>query len=66
MFFLEFCEITKNTFLHRTPLVAASERGNFDKKTYLFYDTVQIMNNIKSNLLNRKSLYFPNSFTTMV
>ena len=24
MFFCEFCEISKNTFLHRTPLVAAS------------------------------------------
>ena len=24
VFFCEFCEISKNTFLHRTPLVAAS------------------------------------------
>ena len=26
MFFCEFCEISKNTFLYRTRLVAASER----------------------------------------
>ena len=25
VFACEFCEISKNTFLHRTPLVAASE-----------------------------------------
>ena len=25
VFFCEFCEISKNTILHRTPLVAASE-----------------------------------------
>ena len=25
--------------------------GNFDKKTYLFYDTVHIMKNIRNNLL---------------
>ena len=25
VFFYEFCEISKNTFLHRTPLLAASE-----------------------------------------
>ena len=25
MFSCEFCEISKNTFFHRTPLVAASE-----------------------------------------
>ena len=24
VFYCEFCEISKNTFLHRTPLVAAS------------------------------------------
>ena len=27
MLFCEFCEISKNTFLYRTRLVAASERG---------------------------------------
>ena len=26
MFFCEFCEISKNTFIHRTPLMAASSR----------------------------------------
>ena len=26
--------------------------GNFGKKTYLFYDTVHIMKNIRNNLLN--------------
>ena len=26
VFFCEFCEISKDTFLHRTPLVAASGR----------------------------------------
>ena len=26
MFFCEFCEISQNTFLYRTPLVAASDR----------------------------------------
>ena len=40
--------------------------GNFGKKTYLFYDTVNIMKNIRNSLLNGKKLYFPNSFTTMV
>ena len=29
MFFCEFCEISKNTFFYRTPLVAASGRFNF-------------------------------------
>ena len=33
--------------------------GNFDKKTYLFYDTVHIMKNIRNNLLNRKKFVFP-------
>ena len=28
--------------------------SNFDKKTYLFYDTVHIMKNIRNNLLNEK------------
>ena len=32
--------------------------GNFDKKTYLFYDTVHIMKNIRNNLLNRKKCVF--------
>ena len=58
-FFCEFWEITKNTFLHKTPLVAASDPGNFDKKTYLFYDTVHIMNNIRTNLLNGYKFVFP-------
>ena len=33
--------------------------GNFSKKTYLFYDTVHIMKNIRNNLLNGKKLVFP-------
>ena len=33
--------------------------GNFGKKTYLFYDTVHIMKNIRNNLLNRKKFVFP-------
>ena len=33
--------------------------GNFDKKTYLFYDTVYIMKNIRNNLLNGKKFVFP-------
>ena len=32
---------------------------NFGKETYLFYDTVHIMKNIRSNLLNGKKLVFP-------
>ena len=32
--------------------------GNFDKKTYLFYDMVLIMKNIRNNLLNRKKFVF--------
>ena len=28
VFYCEFCEISKNAFLHRTPLVAASALGN--------------------------------------
>ena len=39
---------------------------NLGKKTCLFYDTVHIMKNFRNNLLNGKSLFFPNSFTTMV
>jgi hypothetical protein len=33
--------------------------GNFDKKTYLFFDTVHIMKNIRNNLLNGKKFVFP-------
>ena len=33
--------------------------GNFDKKTYLFYDTLHIMKNIRNNLLNEKKFVFP-------
>ena len=33
--------------------------GNFGKKTYLFYDTVHIMKNIRNNLLNGKKFVFP-------
>ena len=34
-------------------------RGSFDKKTYLFYDMVHIMRNIRNNLLNGKKFVFP-------
>ena len=33
--------------------------GNFDKKTYLFYDTMHIIKNIRNNLLNGKKFVFP-------
>ena len=33
--------------------------GNFDKKTYLFCDTMHIMKNIRNNLLNGKKFVFP-------
>ena len=33
--------------------------GNFGKKTYLHYDTVHIMKNIRSNLLNGEKFVFP-------
>ena len=32
---------------------------NFGKKTYLFYDTVHIMKNIRNNLLNGEKFVFP-------
>ena len=32
---------------------------DFDKKTYLFYDTVHIMKNIRNSLLNGKKFVFP-------
>ena len=32
---------------------------NFDKKTYLFYDIVHIMKNIRNNLSNGKKFVFP-------
>ena len=32
---------------------------NFDKKTYLFYDTVHIMKNIRNKLLTGKKFFFP-------
>ena len=35
MFSCEFCEISKNTFFHRTPLVAASAFQTFDKMNNL-------------------------------
>ena len=35
VFSRKFCEISKNTFFHRTPLVAASERENEEDKTKL-------------------------------
>ena len=36
VFFCEFCEISKNTFLHRTPPVAAFENRNSFIWFYLF------------------------------
>ena len=36
VFSCEFCEISKNTFLHRTPLVAASENIRVRKVTVVF------------------------------
>ena len=36
VFFCEFCEISKSTFFHRTPLVAAFERGRNISKTFAF------------------------------
>ena len=33
--------------------------GNFEKKTYLFYDMVHITKNIRKNLLNGKKIVFP-------
>ena len=35
VFSCEFCEISKNTFFHRTPLVAASAFQTFDKMNNL-------------------------------
>ena len=32
LFFCEFCEISKNTFSYRTPLVAASDKFNIQAK----------------------------------
>ena len=32
--------------------------GNFDKKMFLFYDTVHVMKNIRNNLLNGKRFAF--------
>ena len=40
--------------------------GNFEKKTYLFYDSVHIMKCVRNNLSNEKSLSLPNLFTTMI
>ena len=36
VFSCEFCEISKNNFFYRTPLVAASEIGCFHSVTFLF------------------------------
>ena len=43
MFSCEFCEISKNTFLHRTPLVAASVST---------YPAVQVISNLFLNWWN--------------
>ena len=41
--------------------------GNFDRKTYLFYDTVHIKKNIRNKLFNGKNfLFIPNILTMMV
>ena len=40
VFSCEFCEISKNTFFHRTPLVAASECPN-DTKAPLYQDHIK-------------------------
>ena len=41
--------------------------GNFDRKTYVFYDTVHIKKNIRNKLFNGKNfLFIPNILTMMV
>ena len=43
----EFCEILKNTFFYRTPLVAASERTSFYGTPKCLLDVLHILNDSK-------------------
>ena len=54
MFSCEFCEISKNTFLHRTPLVAAAE---------LVQNCLWIIVNLICSIKNfyREDLFYMNS-----
>ena len=45
--------------IHNFLIQYINHAGNFGKKTYLHYDTVHIMKNIRNNLLNGEKFVFP-------
>ena len=61
MFSYEFCEIPKNTFFYRTPLVAASEKLNFFLKKMYSMKSLQTPKNYeKPNIIKEKILPYGN------
>ena len=65
VFSCEFCEISKNTFFHRTPLVTASERcRSFSYFLFqvffsqFFYTLIFIYKQLGSGVIPQSCLYF--------
>ena len=54
MFSCEFCEISWNTFFHRTPLVAASEKSKVQK------ELSETEKHLRQSLQKLKKSYFTN------
>ena len=66
VFSCEFCEISKNTFFHRTPLVAASEKcrsfSYFLLQVFFSqfcYTLIFIYKQLGSGVISQSCLYFP-------
>ena len=61
MFSCEFCDISKNTFLYRTPLVAASAFWNVRRSLFFIdnMDSAVILTTLSESFFTINTFYLP-------